>query len=380
MRSYKKTAFSVVILTFVSICAAVFLYEHFVSKTDLTGQYADERFLRLKLREPNARYNYSIPDYKFESFNQTIEDVRLENWIEEHQYQFGPYNNCGSKGLRMLFLGSSTTENNYLPMMERFPNLVAESLADEAGGGVCVYNYGVGGSLIQNARTIFFAYGPVLNPDIVFTKFNGTDLGYLIRHGRYDHFRDGEKSIFVNRTEQPLSMFGLVKEIARSFFPKTYLELASSFRGAGKSAYSVNQGPISWDKEEIYDSYEGAYLGLLNEVKLSGAIPVVLLEARSALLENFSYQRAIRARYSRDEGIDYDAFFESHQLFNERLKNELSAQGVMYIDLSDLNSDDVLYDEGHHNAKGNKIIAERINSLIRSPEMSSLLLRRPKRA
>ena len=204
----------------VSIFLGLAIFENFFATADLSATFKMKKNLNLKLNESEKTFVYEIPDYKFPRFNETIENEILYKRIGKYQQQISKNYNCHPESKKVFFIGSSTTENDYIPESKRFTNLFSKGINSSSKQKFCIFNYGVGGNILLNAKTILFAYGTILKPDYVITMFNGTDLGHLVRNKKYDYFDNGERSFFEIQNSYPLTNFELIKEFLRIIFQK----------------------------------------------------------------------------------------------------------------------------------------------------------------
>ena len=81
-----------------------------------------------------------------------------------------------------------------------------------------------------------------------------------------------------------------------------------------------------------------------------------MLEARNPLLDDLDYHSEIKKHYL-SQGIEYSKFMESHDFINLRLKEKLIKENIDFVDLTNLNNNEIMYDEGHHNVLGNEVIS-----------------------
>ena len=352
-----KKLFFYIFIFFISVLIALVIFEIFIATANLSNKFELKKNLHLKLREPEKIYTYNIPANKLARFNNTIKNETLYKRIGKYQEQLSEGNRCETDSKIIFFIGSSTTENDYIPEENRFVNLFTKKINTLTDEKFCVFNYGVGGNILLNAKSILYTYGSIIKPDYVITMFNGTDLGYLIRNNDYNFFDDGERRFFDTTSTYPSSNLNLVKEFLKNNFSKTYFLVKNSVDALKSDADQVKIDELQWNIDQIYEKFERQYLEFIKLINFFESSPIVMLEARNPLLENSEYQLNIKKHYA-DQGIKYEKFMLSHDHINSKLKEKLSKEKVKFIDLRGLNSNELMYDEGHHNIKGNELISE----------------------
>ena len=97
----------------------------------------------------------------------------------------GPEGEAGGDGVRILFLGGSTTETNEVEEEARFPYLVGERLTADLGSPVYGVNLGVRGNTVHDSINLLNNHPAAALASIVVLMHNINDRLYLAKWGRY---------------------------------------------------------------------------------------------------------------------------------------------------------------------------------------------------
>lgn len=362
-------------------------------------QIGESVSLRLKLYPSNRDQQYTPTNDYLNKTNHSIEKKVYR--LQTDTYQSITSSRRGQPEFNennIMFLGGSTTETRYVTEEKRWPLLVAENLTKNSEVNWVGYNYGVSGNNLAHSTINYFTYKRIIRPKIVVVHHLINDINLLYQFGNYFAQESNEKSFLIQSDpEFDTPLFSFLRFLKNNIFDDTYLMIRLAFPNIGLTARRVFSTPRSllespvqtgkernlldkeylqfaWRENEeellnaIWVRYEEQLDELISLIKSNNATPIILLQGiNSAHIEFLGLTGEEKFRLEKN--------FYTHVWANNKLKEKLLNQNILFIDLRPFGSPNNMYDHMHYNEKGSVEIANhisrRINSILKShnPEL-----------
>lgn len=337
---------------------SLLIYENLIAKEYVIKQ-GITKDIYLKLRDSNA-ININKPHtLLMKRSNKSLENRDYVQKVGQYNQTLSHIGDCSSRDKKIFFIGSSTTESNFVDEGSRWVDKLQGLLDDEYNNTYCLFNFGVGGNTLINAQTVIFSYNQILRPQYTFLMFNGTDLGYLINSESHNyHFTHRNERKFFNFKEK-LEFSDLFKYPIKYFFPKTINIISKTIINRSERSGNKVIEVSNEDESKIINSFIVKYEETINLIEVYGSIPVILLEPRNPVNSNLSHHLEVRKHYKL-RGREYDRFYDLHKKINLSILDLCQKRKLLCIDNSDINNDKYMYDEGHLNSFGSNVFANKI--------------------
>ncbi len=360
-----------------SVCLG--LIEVALNFVPVTGGIVEEdgegRSLRLKLFPANYRSSRKPDDYYLAETNGSIE--QKDYLLTTDRFQSLTVRDVSdrrdlSATRNVMFLGGSTTESLFVDEEKRWPEL-SVALANRGANGkpFAAFNYGVSGNSLMHSTANLFAYGRIIQPEVVVVHHLINDLSLLSQDGTYVTSGRGAKDYFVTMAPESLGQH-LFRQVRHNLLPNTgdlLVRLLAGYLAPARGGNAVGGGDLVFDfntetgRQSIADAYLRQMDEFLTLTQQLGAMPVVVIQA--VVTDRSAPHFGVIHKRNAARHVDIDAAAEAHQALAERLVAYAQTRGVATVDLRDLGNDTMMYDLVHYNAAGSAIVAERMAAALR---------------
>lgn len=355
--SYKRSSIIKQFIIFITLIGFALLSFEILYKAFDIGKYRAPLSLNVKLHKPNEVLTAQVSEALSNRSNDSLKRKKFKIRTGDKREILGKKTCPVSKKI-IYAIGSSTTEQKLIDEGKRWVDVLNQF--KDGTNEYCIKNYGYGGVNLLHATDSLYYLNSLELPSAVILMSNATDVGQLMRYGSYNL---GTNNISKKR----LIIDGVVKKYDSGFFSglKHLLE-----KLLGKEIFTKNLGKslpeTDRDKSKMVQMYLDQFLKFKRQL-IAHDIPLLYIaEPRIPKLSDLSpKQSKLIAKNYLASGVDYEQMSSLHKSFTVVIEEEIkqSKRGC-FLDTDDLNKAEYIYDEGHLNEMGSKLLADLIVPFI----------------
>jgi len=285
--------------------------------------------------------------------------------------------------LTLVFLGGSTTACYYVDEEKRFPCLAGRLLEKDLNLKVNSCNSGVGGNYSLHSLDILLNKVIPLKPDMVVMMHNINDLAVLMYARSYwsKDFKKGHTSPIVELHPKIVDTRLLVDRL----IPNLYLELKSLEKwlrhtlrpkkaaSQEDELHDIRGKKITLDKEFLVKEFKMNEQLFINICRARNITPVLMTMANRLKENPDPLIVRLTKGLEKDQGITYQDYKETFDLFNQAIRQIGGENRVPVIDLARAvpQEKEYIYDLVHFTNRGSELAAGVIKEKLQ-PQLAPL--------
>jgi lysophospholipase L1-like esterase len=278
--------------------------------------------------------------------------------------QYGLRDECGApSNIKILTIGGSTTDQRYINDGQTYQDVLQNKIEKNLGVRACISNAGVDGQSTFGHIETLRKWLPLiegLRPNVVILYLGINDAAFRFEARGFDLFEDRidytpptwkDKSALVNLLRKIRASIAIHKGQSNVQTSVVFAEHKANLpREADYTAVlpTANVGSLI---EKNTDEFSKRLNKIIELIQRNYRATVICITQPHLLTKNgIGLNQAFVFQGTSYSGLDYDLSLRS---LNKKMAGECSANGTLFIDLSDVDFDTSdFYDSVHLNHKG----------------------------
>jgi hypothetical protein len=364
-RHPKKT---LMLLVLVVVLALTYITEKILAARFPATPETLKRCIRLRELEP-FHLESIIPPPEALTLNPGGSELRAVLLRADRQGFIMPSEVHARPDVTLAFLGGSTTECRVLDEKVRFPYFAAQLLEQETKLKLNSYNASRSGNNSLHSINILVNKILPLNPQAVVMMHNINDLVTLVYEKTYWNEHASRRPVEERKPTISKNLKEILALIRQCTIPNIYrsfktweYKIATSedeFREVRGKATQIDQSYLC---REFQRNLE-IFLGIC---RASGTAPVLMTQP-NRLIDQPDRIVARQMKILEPQGISYQDFKQTYDLFNQTIREVGARQGALVVDLARQVPQDAahMYDLVHLTDRGSQLVAQLLAAQLR---------------